>query len=91
MWELIDILRTHEPTDDEYKKAFVMYERLHSMEIDEQKLKAYKWGRITDILSTFGLAVIVLTNESWTPITSKWGNALYRPFSHKNDSLINFK
>lgn len=90
MWELIDVLRTHTPEDEEYKKAFVMYERLHSMEIEEEKLRTYKFGRIADILGTFGLAGIVLTHEYWTPTTSSWARNLSRPFNHNNQNLLNF-
>ena len=90
MWELIDVLRTHEPLDKEYQAAFEKYERLHAMEIEEKKLSSYKFGRVADILGTFGLAGVVLTHEYWTPVTSSWARNLTHPFSHNDSGLMKF-
>ena len=88
MWELIDVLRTHDPNSPEYRRAFEAYAKLHSMEIEEKKLREHRFGRIADILGTIGLAGIVLTHEYWTPITSSWGRSLTKPFSHNDSNLL---
>ena len=88
MWELIDVMRNHKPGEPEYKSAFNAYAKLHEMEIEEQKLKSYRFGRVTDILGTFGLAGLVLTHEYWTPVTSSWARTISRPFNHNNQNLL---
>jgi len=90
MWELLDVMRTHNPEDNEYKKAFEAYKELHKLEMEEAKLRSYKFGRVADILGTFGLAGVVLTHEYWTPVTSSWARNLTHPFNHNDSSFINF-
>lgn len=85
---LLEIMDKNDPASKEYKDAFVLYERLHEEQLNEQKLKEARRGRIFDTIATFLLAGITMTSEYWTPITSGWGRTIMKPFRHKDD--INF-
>ena len=87
MRRLVEILRFSQPEDPTYKTAFEAYKQLRAQEIEYQKLRAYKVGRVIDVAGTFGLAAIVLTHEYWTPTTSSWARSLTRPFAHNDNGL----
>jgi len=89
MWELVDIMRNSKPEDPTYQTAFNMYKELRAQELELNKLRTYKIGRVIDVVGTFGLAGIVLTHEYWTPTTSSWARNLSRPFSHNDNGLLN--
>ena len=68
----------------EYKFAFQNYKELHEEQLAEDKLVESKRSRWFDAICTGLLAGVTLTAEYWTPITSKWGSTLMRPFKHNN-------
>ena len=90
MWELLDVIRTHQPEDQEYQDAFEAYKQFHELEIEESKLKCFVFGRAADILGFAGVVGIVLTQEIWTPVASSFGARLVHPFNHNDNSFINF-
>lgn len=88
MWELIDIMRCHKPEEQEYKNAFESYKELHKLEMEESKIRAYKWGRLVDVGGTLLLSGLVMTHEYWSPITSSWKQSITHPFNHNNNNLL---
>ena len=82
----LDILSKTDPSTEEYRKAYVIYERLHQELLEEAKLKEHRKSRWFNAFSTFGLAVVTITAEYWSPITSKWGSTIMRPF--RNDNML---
>jgi len=82
----LDILAKCDPQSEEYKKAYLMYERLHQEQLEEKRLKESRRARWFHAISTFVLAGMTMTAEYWTPITSKWGNSIMRPF--RNDNML---
>lgn len=88
MKRLVEVMRHSSPEDPTYVTAFEAYRKLRAQELVYNKTRAYKWGRVVDIIGTFGLAGIVLTHEYWTPITSDWAHSLTRPFNHNDSGLL---
>ena len=76
---VLGVLAKSNPKSDEYEEALSLYERLNDQLTESKKIKASQRGRLLDICGTGLLAVITLTAESWTPLTSKWYNTLMRP------------
>ena len=76
---VLKVLAKSNPKSDEYEEALSLYERLNDQLIESKKIKASQRGRVLDICGTGLLAVITLTAESWTPLTSKWYNTIMRP------------
>ncbi len=76
---VLKVLSKSDPKSNEYEEALSLYERLNDQLIESKKIKASQRGRILDICGTGLLAVITLTAESWTPLTSKWYNTIMRP------------
>ena len=76
---VLTVLSKADPKSDEYEEALSLYERLNDQLIENKKIKASQRGRVLDICGTGLLAVITLTAESWTPLTSKWYNTIMRP------------
>lgn len=81
------IMRTSEPESKEYQEALKKYTLLHEHSLKEKKLKEHKRSRWFEGLMTSGLAVTLLTAESWTPLTSKWWTGLTRPFRTRHDDF----
>ena len=88
MRRLVEIMRYSAPEDPTYKTAFTIYKNLRAQEIEYQKVRAFKWGRVFDAGTTLLTAAVVLTSEYWTPVTSGWGHAIMRPFSHNDNGLL---
>lgn len=76
---VLKVLSKSYPKSDEYEEALSLYERLNDQLTESKKIKASQRGRILDICGTGLLAVVTLTAESWTPLTSKWYNTIMRP------------
>lgn len=76
---VLKVLSKSDPKSDEYEEALSLYERLNDQLTESKKIKASQRGRILDICGTGLLAVVTLTAESWTPLTSKWYNTIMRP------------
>lgn len=76
---VLKVLAKSDQKSDEYEEALSVYERLNDQLVESKKIKASQRGRILDICGTGLLAVITLTAESWTPLTSKWYNTIMRP------------
>lgn len=76
---VLKVLSKSDPKSDEYEEALSLYERLNDQLTESKKIKASQRGRILDICGTGLLAIVTLTAESWTPLTSKWYNTIMRP------------
>lgn len=88
MWELIDIMRLHGPDEEEYKNAFAAYERLHKLEMEEAKLRTFKWAELVKLFGSAGLTVGILTHELWTPLTSTAKSMALNQFKGGNNNNL---
>lgn len=76
----LQVMRDSDPKSEEYKQALRIVMNLKKSSEEDKKIKANKKGRVIDIIMTGGLAVLTLTAEQWTPLTSKWWNSVIRQF-----------
>ena len=79
------IMKTSEPESKEYQDALRRYTMLHDHSLNERKIDEHKHSRWFEGLTTMTLATVLLTAESWTPLTSKWWTGITRQFRVRND------
>lgn len=81
----LSIMKTTKPDSEEYKAAMARFKELHEHELKEAQVRENRRARWFDALSTLGLAVVTLTAEQWTPLTSKWFGSIMHPIRSKRD------
>ena len=80
----LKIMEKNDVESPEYKFAFQNYKELHEQQLSEDKLVESKHSRWFEAACTGVLAIMTITSEYWTPITSRWGNTIMRPFQGKH-------
>lgn len=74
-----------DPSSEEYSKILVRYYNVREAILDIDKMSERHRSRVVEMFTTFGLAVMTLTVESWTPITSKWSRFFMGPFRSREE------
>lgn len=74
------IMKKNDVNSEDYQKAMDKYEKLHDNLIKELRLKESRRARWFDGGLTGILAIVTLTAEQWTPLTSKWYSSIIKKF-----------
>lgn len=81
------IMKTSEPESKEYQEALKKYNVLHGHSLKEKTIDEHKHSRWFDGATTGILATVLLTADSWTPLTGSWWRDLTRKFRARNDDI----
>ena len=87
-YELVEILRYHNPGDKEYEEALSKYERLQNLKIEENKLKTFMEGKWITLAEGMGTIILVLTHEFWSPLTARAGSFIKTRFTGGGDDHL---
>ena len=84
----LSIMKSSDTTNSqEYKFAFQNLKELYELKQADQKLAERKRSRWLDAGLTLGVCVLTLSQEMWTPITSRWSSSFMRIFKHRDGEL----
>ena len=87
-YELVEILRYHNPGEKEYEEALSKYERLQNLKIEENKLKTFMKGKWITLAEGFGTILLVLTHEFWSPLTARAGSFIKTRVTGSGDNYL---
>ena len=81
------LMEKSDTNSPEYKFAFQNLKELYELKQADQKLAERKRSRWFDGGLTLGICILTLTQEMWTPMTSRWTSTFMRVFKHRDGEL----